>query len=128
MAAKKGEDLDKPPPSFVSVNVRVLFCFLHDGFESLWVVHCKVGKNLAVNLDSGLVETAHELRVGKSLKTGCGIDALYPESAEIAFLRAAVAVGVGQAFFPSVLGDSPDILAGTKVTAGELEDSLALCS
>ena len=105
-----------------------LLGFGNDGLEGLGIVDGEVGEHLAVDFDAGLVEAAHQLRVREAFEAGGSVDALNPQCAEVALLVAAVAEGVGQTFLPSVLGNGPDILAGTVVTAGELEDSLTLCS
>ena len=68
------------------------------------------------------------MRFAGSVHTGSGVDTLDPESAEVALLVLAVAVGVSQTFFPSVLGNGPDVAAATEVTAGEFQDFLATCS
>ena len=82
--------------------------------------------SLTVDLDASLVESTHELGVAHTFKTCSGIDTLNPECAEIALLVAAIAEGIGKTLLPSVLGNGPNVLAGTIVTAGKLEDSLAL--
>ena len=71
---------------------------------------------------------AHELAV-REVFEACGcVDTLNPESAEVALLVLAVAVGVGKTFFPSVLGHSPHVLAAAEVTAGEFKDFLSACT
>ena len=42
--------------------------------------------------------------------------------------KAGVEISIGQTLLPSILGNGPDILAGTEVAAGELQDSLSLCT
>lgn len=105
-----------------------LFSLFYDGFECLGIVHGEVGKHLTVDFDTGLVKSAHQLGVGEAFEACGGIDTLDPKCAEVAFLVAAVAESVGQTFLPSVLGNGPDVLAGTVITAGKFENSLTLCS
>ena len=114
--------------SVVLREERSLLYLVDDGLESFGMVHGEVGEHLAVNLDASLVEGTHELAVAHSFETGSSIDALNPEGAESALLVFAVAIGVGQTLLPSVLGNGPDVLAGTEVAAGELQDSLSLCT
>ena len=38
-----------------------LLYLLHDGLESLGIVHGEVGEHLAVDLDTSLVESTHQL-------------------------------------------------------------------
>ena len=46
---------------FFIVNVFCLLHFVNDGFESLRVVDSEVGEHLAVDLDTGLGESTHQL-------------------------------------------------------------------
>ena len=106
----------------------MLFGLGNDSLESLGVVDSEVSEHLSVDFDTSLVEVAHKLRVRKAFKACGSVDTLDPESAEVALLVAAVAVGIGETFFPSILGYGPYVLAGTEVTASEFEDALTLCS
>ena len=90
------------------------------------VVYSEVGEHLTVDLDTGLVKTAHELRIAQAFEASRSVDTLNPESAEIALLVATITERIGKTLFPSILGNGPHVLAGTEVTAGELQDSLAL--
>ena len=111
---KKSRRMWKYDGTRVGKYVR-LFYFLYNGLESGGIVHGEVGKDLAVDFDTVLMESAHKLRVGKAFQAGSSIDTLNPEGAEVALLIAAVAIGVGQTFFPSVLGNGPYVFAGAKV-------------
>lgn len=102
--------------------------FVYDCLESLGVVEGEVGQHLAVDLDASLVDEAHELGVAQVVHTGCGVDALDPQGAEVALLVLAVAVGVGETFLPSVLGDGPYITAASEVAAGKFEDFFTTCA
>ena len=99
---------------------------VHDGLEGLGVVHGQVGEHLAVDLHASLVDEAHELGVAEVLEASGGVDTLDPEGAEVALLGLTVAVGVGQALLPSVLGDGPDVAAAAVVAAGEFQYLLSL--
>ena len=103
-----------------------LFGLLNDGFESLGVVDSEVGEHLTVDLDTGLVESTHELRIAQAFEASRSVDTLNPECAEVALLVATIAEGVGQTFLPSILGNGPDVFASTIVSAGQFQDSLAL--
>ena len=105
-----------------------LLHLLHDGLEGLGIVHGQVGEHLAVDLDTRLGEFAHEDAVTHALQTSSSIDTLNPQTAEIALLVAAVTIGIGQTLLPGVLCYCPNILAGSKVAAGKLQNSLTLCS
>ena len=127
---KRGENSDGVFSPFYRLcfGLRFLLSLLNDGLESLRVVHSEVSEHLTVDLDASLVKVAHELRVGEAFEASGSVDTLNPESAEVALLVATVTEGVGQTLLPSVLGNGPNVLAGTIVTASEFEDSLALCS
>ena len=55
---KRNESFD---PFLKTIFQNDLFHFLNDSLECFVVVHCKVGESLAVDLDSSLVESTHEL-------------------------------------------------------------------
>ena len=61
-------------------------------------------------------------------ETCSGVDTLNPQSAEVALLVATVTISVGETLLPCVLGNGPNILAGTEVAASKLQNSLSLCS
>ena len=103
-----------------------LLHLVHDGLESLGVVDGEVSEHLAVDFNTSLVKSAHKMRVRETLEACSSVDTLNPESAEVALLGAAVAEGVGKTLLPSILGNGPDVLTGTIVTASEFQDSLSL--
>ena len=106
----------------------ILLNLLDDSLESGLVVHGEVSEDLAVDLDATLVQQTHQLRVAQTLEAGSSVDTLDPESAEVALLVTAVTEGVGETLLPSVLGNGPYVLAGTKITSGQTQDFLSLSS
>lgn len=96
--------------------------FVYNGLEGCGVVECEVGEDFAVDFDAGLVDEAHELGVAEAFDACGGVDTLDPQCAEVAFLLFAVAISVGQTFFPSVFGDGPDVAAAAKVAACKFQD------
>jgi hypothetical protein len=56
------------------------------------MVHCQVGKCLAVNGDSVFVNLSHEFGIGHSQRARACVEALNPQRAEISFFGSAVAV------------------------------------
>ena len=102
-------------PTYISSD---LFYARYDCLERLGIVHCQVGQDLAVDFNAGFVKFTHQLRVGKALQACSRIDSLNPQGAEVAFLVATVTIGIGQTFFPSVLGYGPHIFACSKIAAG----------
>ena len=91
------------------------------------MVNCKVSEHLTVNLNTSLVEQAHQLAIAETLHAGSSIDTLNPQGAEIALLGATVAECVCETFLPSVLGNGPHVLAGTEVTSGQTQIGRASC-
>lgn len=102
--------------------------FVDNSFEGCGVVEGEVGENFAVDLDARLVDEAHEFAVAEVFLTGGCVDTLDPEGTEVALLVLAVAVGVGETFFPGVLGDGPHVAAATEIAAGEFQDFLTFCA
>lgn len=101
---------------------------LYDGLESGGIVEGEIGEDLAVDLDAGLVDETHELGVAEVFEASGSVDTLNPESAEVALLILAVAIGVGQTLFPGVLGNGPYVAAAAEVAAGEFEDFFTTCT
>src|SRR5262249_52009545 len=90
----------------------------------------EIGHDLAVDLDSGLQDAVHELRVGHAMLAGRSIDALDPEPAECALLVAAVAIGILQALLDLLDADAERHLGAAAIAFGELQDLLvtSVCS
>src|SRR5204862_7589953 len=68
----------------------------YDGGKRSRLADRQVGQDLAVELQPREFHAVHELRVGHAVLAHAGIDALDPQSAEVAFFVAAVAVGIAQ--------------------------------
>src|SRR5690606_12068667 len=64
------------------------------GLEGLGLVDGEIGEHLAVHLDASLAEAVDKSAIGQTQLAGAGVDALDPEGAEIALLRAAVTIGI----------------------------------
>ena len=105
----------------------ILLNLLDDSLESGLVVHGEVSEDLAVDLDTSLVECTHKCRIGHVLETSSSVDTLDPQCAEVALLVTAVTVSVCETLLPSVLRNCPNILSCTIVTLGQLKDSCSLC-
>ncbi len=102
--------------------------FLNDGLEGCGVVEGKVGEDFAVDLDAGFVDEAHEFGVAEAVETGGSVDALDPDGSEVVLFVFAVAVGVGETFFPGIFGDGPDVATATEVAAGEFQNFFTTCA
>lgn len=95
---------------------------LGDDFaEGLRIVHSQVGKHFAVDVDVGILELAHERRIGHAVLADACVDSLYPERAKFALLGFAIAVGILPSFFDGIFRDGPYIFAAAKVTFGVFE-------
>lgn len=109
------------PVFYDYVEKVYLLHFVNDCLESLGIIHGEVSENLAVDLDSCLVDEAHELGIRKILHTGSGIDTLDPEGTEITLFLLAVAISVGKTLLPGVFGYCPHIATAAVITTGEFE-------
>ena len=108
------------------IILRLLY-LSYDSLESLRIVNSEVSEDLAVDLDTSLVECTHKCRIGHVLETSSSVDTLNPQCAEVALLVTAVTVSVCETLLPSVLRNCPNILSCTIVTLGQLKDSCSLC-
>mgnify|MGYP004670374001 FL=1 len=108
------------------IILRLLY-LSYDSLESLRIVNSEVSEDLAVDLDTSLVECTHKCRIGHVLETSSSVDTLDPQCAEVALLVTAVTVSVCETLLPSVLRNCPNILSCTIVTLGQLKDSCSLC-
>src|SRR5260370_6547032 len=97
---KKGSLRSRLPPSdFLAVPPHAARPSLLEGGLGLFdqglkrrrFPHRQIGHDLAVDLDPGLQDAVHELRVGEAMLARRGVDALDPQAAERALLVAAVA-------------------------------------
>ena len=118
--------------SLFFVNLFIEKCLLlnlgNDSLECFRVVHSQVGQHLAVDLDTSLVQKTHQLRIAETLQTCGSIDTLDPKCTERTLLVTAITECIGKTLLPSVLGNGPNILTGTKVTSGQTQDFLSLSS
>ena len=113
---------------FLSSLKRDLLHFFNDSLESFRIVQSEVGQHFAVDLDTSLVQLVHEHAVRHViLADGC-VDTDDPQAAEVTLLVPSVAISVGLSFFVGVFRHSPDVLSGSELTFGLLEDFLAPCS
>ena len=88
------------------------------------MVHRQIGQHLAVQVYTGFLELAHELRVRQAILADTGVDSLDPYPSEFPLFLLAVPVGIYQSFFDGIFGYGPDILLAAKESFGQLHDSL----
>ena len=84
-------------------------------------MHREIGEHFTIHLDTGFVQTVHETTVRQPAHTCTGVDALNPQSPELALLLAAVAIGVLSCFDDGLLGNTEDFAPCTVVTLGLLK-------
>src|SRR5271157_5700545 len=101
------------------------FRLLHESGEACGVIYGDVGQHLAVELDSGGLETVDELRVADVVDLGGGIDAHDPERAELAFFLLASAVSELQSALYGFLRCLVELRFCEEITAGALENLFA---
>src|SRR5690606_16929880 len=94
--------------------------------ECLRLVDREVGKNLTVDLDASLVQAVNEAAVGQAVLTDSSIDALDPQSAEIALAILPVAICVLKRLLNRLLGDADGVLATAVETLGLGKNLLVL--
>ena len=74
------------------------------------MIHGQISQHLAVNLNPGLMQGTHQLRIRHTFQTGSSIDTLNPQSAEVSLLILTVAERISQTFLPRILGNGPPLV------------------
>src|SRR5229473_1748429 len=97
---------------------------IDQGLKRGGLPHRQIGHDLAVDLDPGLQDAVHELRVGEAMLARRGVDALDPQAAERALLVAPIAIGILQALLDLLDADAERSLGAAAIALGELEDLL----
>jgi hypothetical protein len=88
--------------SLIAVK-RLMGCELDDFRERLLMIYREIRKDFTVDDDVFLVECVNELGIRHTLCARGGVDPHDPQSAESAFLRSPVAVGVLHPFINVML-------------------------
>lgn len=65
-------------PFSISKYLYFLLCRIHHCFKSIGMIHCQIGENFAVQVDSFFMEFTHQLRVREAIFSSSCIDTLYP--------------------------------------------------
>ena len=65
--------------SFLNRCKKELLYLGNDCLECFGVIHGQVSENLAVDLDTSLVQKTHQLRIAQTLETSGSIDTLNPQ-------------------------------------------------
>lgn len=65
-------------PFSISKYLYFLLRRIHHCFKSIGMIHCQIGENFAVQVDSFFMEFTHQLRVREAIFSSSCIDTLYP--------------------------------------------------
>src|SRR5512135_1974009 len=80
----------------------------------------EIGEDFAVDFHAGLAQAVHQPVVREVVQPGGGVDARDPETAELAFLAAPIAVRIALRPLDALLGRLPQLAAPAEVAFGEL--------
>src|SRR5262245_30081900 len=94
--------------------------------ERLLVRDRDIGEHLAVDLDRGLLQAAHECAVAEAALACRGVDPRDPQGAKLALAHPAVAVRVLPRLHHRLLGDAKDVLPAAAISLRLVEDLLML--
>src|SRR5882762_4982482 len=100
----------------------------HEGRECRGVLHGNIREHLAVESDTRGLEAVNQLAVGQAVQAGGGADALNPQAAVLAFLDAAVALGVTIGAIGGFLCGLVELALGEEKAFCPLEVLLAPCT
>ena len=76
---KRKKDCSGEEQSFLNRCKKELLYLGNDSLECFGVIHGQVSENLAVDLDTSLVQKTHQLRIAQTLETSGSIDTLNPQ-------------------------------------------------
>src|SRR6186997_268991 len=105
-----------------SDGVEGTACGLDQRGEGRRLAHREVGEHLAIDVDLRGLQTGHEPRVAHLVLATGRVDADDPQAAELALLRAAVAVGVPERVLNLLVCLAEVAAAGTRVALRLFED------
>src|SRR5262249_19150246 len=110
---------------------------LCDGAKRRRVVHGEIGEHLAIDFEAGLHQAVDQSAVGQAIDARGRVDARNPERAELALLRAPVAIRILAGLDDGLLGCAIDLAPGVVialrlgqnflVTAPRLDATLHSC-
>jgi hypothetical protein len=100
------------------------FNLLSDQGERLGVTSGQVCQQLAVQVDASFLNAVDKLAVGHAMLTGSGIDPGDPQTTEIPFLVATIAVSVLQGLHDRLVGDFEELAPGAPETFSQLQNFL----
>src|SRR5207248_412318 len=79
-------------------NISLLYCIqcsFHQRVEGDFIMHSHLGKNLAIDLDVGSMNSVHQLAVAHAMHTCSRVDTCNPQAAHITLAITAVAIHIG---------------------------------
>src|SRR5690606_37855261 len=92
--------------------------------ERRLITHSQVGQCLAIQPNLGHLETVHEATVGQPVHPRGRVDARDPQTAEVALLVAAIAIGVPVRLHHGLVGAAEQLGACSPLTLGHAENLL----
>ena len=104
------------------------FDLFDDGVESGGIADGQFGEHLAVQLDAGGDECGDEAVVVDAAGLEGGVEAGDPEGAKVAFVLAAVAIGIYAGFGDEFLGDAVDGTWSAAESGGTAKDAFAFAA
>src|SRR4029078_6454138 len=104
----------RPEPRSVQRGLKSGLRLLNESGESLWLPHGEIAPDLAVDLNTGLVEPVDKSGIGQPGFAGRSIDALDPQRAEGPLLAAAVAVLILAGLLDRLYRNPKDVLAAVE--------------
>src|SRR5690554_1046474 len=97
---------------------------LDDGSKSRLLVNSQIRQHLAVNLDTGFLQTTDKATIGQTMLTGTSVDTLNPQGTELTLALTTVTIGILAGLDDSLLGHAKNARTGTVVTLGHLKNFL----
>src|SRR6185312_574506 len=119
IVSQRGHGRNEPP------WLRCGLGLLHDLGEGRRITDGEIGEDLAVELDVGALQPAHELRVADAVYARSGVDADDPEGPEVALALTTVPRGVAPGVVDRVDHRLPELAAPSAVALGRLADAIA---
>ena len=107
------------------LGVDSLLGEFENSLEALRICNSELGEGLAVQRDTGGLETLHEAGVGQTEGTHGGRNTSGPQTTELTLPLLAVAVLILPCFVNSILSVTIELAAETAETLGAKQDALA---
>src|SRR5256885_7651738 len=84
----------QPPGLPLHFLLHSVQCCFHQCAESNFIMHSHLGKNLAIYLDIGSMNSVHQLTIAHTMHTCSRVDTCNPQAAHITLAITAVAIHI----------------------------------